>query len=129
VRQPRASAQNPTEAVANILRGKFLAGPLTRIRSFRLPVIALLVIGLAALGPWVGAASPADPVWIEGVYDAGDNDELVELLTEAKVAIERLGQSSLPGLLTAAGHPPLHEEPLVLTVSFSTPRLRSPPAA
>ena len=42
----------------------------------RLPVTALLVLVLAALGPLAGA-SPPDPSWIGGFYDAADGDDAV----------------------------------------------------
>ena len=46
----------------------------------RLPVTALLVLVLAALGPLAGA-SPPDPSWIDGFYDAADGDDAILAVT------------------------------------------------
>lgn len=40
-------------------------------------ITALLVAGAVALCPVLALASPPDPLWIGGVYDAGDWDEAV----------------------------------------------------
>ena len=42
----------------------------------RLPVTALLVLVLSTLGP-LASASPPDPGWIGGFYDAADGDDVV----------------------------------------------------
>ena len=46
----------------------------------RLPVTALLVLVLATLGP-LASASPPDPGWIGGFYDAADGDDAILAVT------------------------------------------------
>lgn len=46
----------------------------------RLSVTALLVLVLFALGP-LASASPPDPGWIGGFYDAADYDDVVLAVT------------------------------------------------
>jgi hypothetical protein len=46
----------------------------------RLSVTALLVLVLSALGP-LASASPPDPGWIGGFYDAADYDDVVLAVT------------------------------------------------
>ena len=41
-----------------------------------------LILLLTALLP-LAYASPADPIWIDGFYDAADNDDVVRLLMDA----------------------------------------------
>jgi hypothetical protein len=46
----------------------------------RLPVTALLALVLATLGP-LASASPPDPGWIGGFYDAADGDDAILAVT------------------------------------------------
>ncbi len=47
-------------------------------RSLLIAVVAMVV----ALIPVIAAASPPDPTWIGGIYDAADGDDLVALIGE-----------------------------------------------
>jgi len=42
----------------------------------RLAVVPLVALALVAL-PLLAQASPPDPTWVSGVYDAGDYDDVV----------------------------------------------------
>jgi len=46
----------------------------------RRPLTALLVLVLSTLGP-LASASPPDPGWIGGFYDAADGDDVVLAVT------------------------------------------------
>ncbi len=46
----------------------------------QLPVTALLVLVLATLAP-LASASPPDPSWIGGFYDAADGDDVILAVT------------------------------------------------
>jgi hypothetical protein len=46
----------------------------------RVPVTALVVLVLATLGP-LASASPPDPSWIGGFYDAADGDDAILAVT------------------------------------------------
>jgi len=69
--------------------------------SHLLVVVALILLGpLAALTP-LAYASPPDPVWIGGVYDGDDQDDVIVLIT------------SEHGAVTAAAEPDLLHSPVV----------------
>jgi hypothetical protein len=48
--------------------------------------VALLVILALGLASALAHASPPDPTWIGGVYDGGDGDDAVLVLTSADLA-------------------------------------------
>jgi hypothetical protein len=51
-------------------------------------VLALLLLGdLVMLTP-LAQASPPDPSWISGIYDGGDFDDVVTLVTSAASTVE-----------------------------------------
>jgi hypothetical protein len=47
-----------------------------------------LLISLALAGP-LAAASPTDPLWIPGIYDDADGDDIVGLSTGTAAAVRR----------------------------------------
>ena len=46
------------------------------VRSLRIVLVAMVL----ALIPFFAAASPPDPTWIGGIYNAADGDEIVALI-------------------------------------------------
>ncbi len=60
-----------------------------RVRSMkrRLPLVLILLSGLAVLAP-LAYASPPDPAWIGGVYDDDDFDDVVLAATSAEKWLE-----------------------------------------
>ena len=94
----------------------------------RLSVTALLLLVLTALGP-LASASPPDPWWIGGFYDAADYDEVVVAVTGMDqapplapvVAAEphaiRLGAVAPPARLA------------VRVFALTAPAVRAPPPA
>ena len=46
------------------------------VRSLRIVLVAMVL----ALIPFFAAASPPDPTWIGGIYDAADGDEIITLI-------------------------------------------------
>lgn len=52
-------------------------------RSMARGAIAIAVALLFGALPVLGHARPPDPVWIEGFYDDGDQDDLIALATSA----------------------------------------------
>jgi hypothetical protein len=53
----------------------------------RFPLIAILLNCLLLLVP-LAAASPPDPVWIPGIYDAADADDVVVAATSLESRLE-----------------------------------------
>lgn len=55
--------------------------------SGRLAVVALLLWTLIGLLP-LAYATPPDPSWVRGVYDDGDFDDVVSLITSTSAVVE-----------------------------------------
>jgi hypothetical protein len=79
----------------------------------RLSVTALLVLVLSALGP-LASASPPDPGWIGGFYDAADYDDVVLAVEPHAI---RLGSVAPPA------------RPAERVFAFTAPAVRAPPSA
>lgn len=96
-------------------------------RSHGLRVSVVLLVALAALAS-LAYASPPDPLWVAGIYDGADFDDVVSLVTNT----ETVDQSPQ---LVLAGLPPLVDSVLaigILVASLATTfafRPRSPPFA
>jgi len=80
----------------------------------RLAVAALLGLVLSTLGA-LAHASPPDPGWIGGFYDAADGDDVILAVT---------GMDQAPGL-----EPPLDVEPHALPLGTVVLRARQPERA
>ena len=87
-------------------------------------ILALLACLLAA--PVLAHASPPDPMWLPGIYDGGDLDDEVALITDTPVAAvfrpPVAGPARLAHRLTLAGSAPLPSDRSLLGA-----HLRSPP--
>src|SRR2546425_1094287 len=61
-------------------------------RLFRaLPALAMILsAGLVVIIP-LAYASPTDPTWVAGIYDAADYDEVIEVLTDSNAASDSRG--------------------------------------
>jgi hypothetical protein len=94
-----------------------------RGRSGRAWSMALLA-ALVAVVP-LAHASPTDPLWIAGIYDAADADDLVVAATSLESSVE----SDLFGVLrvsiVAAG--PLTAGPAILGATLRSVQARAPP--
>jgi hypothetical protein len=66
----------------------------------RLGVVLLGAIVTAVLTP-LAYASPPDPSWIAGIYDDGDYDDVVCLITSSNGTIDAVGPVSDPPLPVA----------------------------
>ena len=60
------------------------------VRPLLVGVLLCLVVGVSLLA----YATPPDPVWIAGIYDAADYDDVASMVTNTAVA----GQFDRPGL-------------------------------
>ena len=81
--------------------------------------IAVLVFLTIAVG-----ASPPDPVWIEGLYDAADGDDVVSQLSETVGSVEADTDKSLSPPQASLHSPPLQQSasnPLLLQVERGPP--------
>ena len=102
-----------------------LARVLARLRSGGRAYVLGVLLALLTLVP-LAHACPPDPVWIAGIYDAGDFDEVVCIITGTDtvgppVQLPWTASSRLVWVLTRFGVSP------VVAVVSSTVRPRSPP--
>src|SRR5262245_46354634 len=106
-----------------------LARLLAGVRSRRLhPFVLSLVLVLVALVP-LADASPPDPVWIAGMYDVADFDEVVVAVVSASdVARDILVVSVKPADVTAEMVRP-QAAFLGSAALASTFSIRAPPSA
>ena len=104
----------------------FLGRVLARVRSGQGRAYVLGVLfTLLTLVP-LAHASPPDPMWIEGIYDAGDFDEVVWTLTGADTVSPPVPLTGTAPLLLVSVLRGVGVSPVVAVVS-STVRPRSPP--
>jgi len=93
----------------------------------RRSLTALLVLVLATLGP-LASASPPDPSWIGGFYDAADGDDAILAVT---------GMDSPPPMPVVAveshavrlGHVAPMAARTERTIALAAPAVRAPPSA
>jgi hypothetical protein len=97
------------------------------VRS-RLFGLGLLLIAPAAL-PALAYASPADPVWVHGVYDDGDHDDVVWLATAAAADLAPPEVPHPPANVPPVSTVPLLAESAPHPAAASAVCPRAPPAA
>ena len=104
----------------------FLARVLARVRSGqgRAYVLGILSV-LLTLVP-LAHASPPDPQWIAGIYDAGDFDEVVWALIDADTVCPPAQLTAVAPLLLVDVLTEVRVLPVVAVVSTIV-RPRSPP--
>jgi len=90
------------------------------------PVGTLLVFSLALLAP-LAHASPPDPTWIHGVFDAADSDDAIIAATGTQCVTDGV-PSPAPVALIAAGAVSSPGSPGVFSSSHPVFRGRAPPA-
>jgi hypothetical protein len=91
----------------------------------------VLLASLIALYP-LAFASPPDPVWLTGIYDDADMDDVVWVISSTTALVERLTVERLTVVVAteflAVGTPHLAEAEL-LPIRFSSARpVRAPPS-
>jgi hypothetical protein len=94
----------------------------------RLSVTALLVLVLSALGP-LGSASPPDPGWIGGFYDAADYDDVVLAVTGMDPAPPLAPVVTIEPHAIRLGSVALPARPAERVFALTAPAVRAPPSA
>ena len=89
-------------------------------------VALLLLFPLALLAP-LAHASPPDPTWIHGVFDAADSDDAVIAATGTQCVTDGAGASEAVALIVAGAVPTLGV-PGALSSAHPVFRGRAPPA-
>jgi hypothetical protein len=93
------------------------------------PLVALIavIVALPAILPVLAYASPPDPSWVSGIYDDGDFDNVVVLITS--------GTGHFAPPIPADGRPfrvlierlPHHTEAVISTLGLFDSHPRAPP--
>jgi hypothetical protein len=91
--------------------------------------LVLLLVGCLFSSTPLAYASPPDPIWIEGIYDAADGDDVIVSICGAgwSVALDPL--ACLAPLLTAAPVVPRGETRLTSMTARPAFLGRAPPLA
>ena len=100
-------------------------GPMRTNRPQLAALGLVLLVCITVLTP-LAYASPADPSWILGMYDAADHDEVVFLITSALDAIVPIGKADVG----AARQTVLRAKPLdnsIFAAIIPSPQPRAPP--
>jgi len=90
--------------------------------------VLLLLACHISLTP-LAQASPPDPMWIVGVYDDDDYDDVVCLVTSSHGTIETVGLANAHPLLPVAGWVSALESDLAPGPSGFSSHSRAPPAS
>lgn len=107
-------------------RGRHTAVGSRRAGSVHRPATLLfLILLLAALTPFA-YASPPDPVWVPGIYDGGDYDDVVEMVTGASWVVAP--PAVVVGCAGALWWVPAPAASPVVVPALLAIYLRSPPA-
>jgi hypothetical protein len=91
--------------------------------------LALLLAGIVGILTPIAQASPPDPSWIRGMYDADDFDDVVALITSGAGLVSGITRIELRPVLiviTAILQP---DDRPVPSLSVASARPRAPPAA
>ncbi len=91
--------------------------------------LALILLGcLVSLTP-LAHASPPDPLWIEGVYDGADGDDIVETATSMASEHEGAPLVGLRPVLVIIGFVPLGSPVSRVLAAALAFHFRSPPSS
>lgn len=94
----------------------------------RIWALILLVGVIVALTP-MAYASPPDPSWIRGLYDAGDFDDVVMLLTSGVGVVEPFPLAGVDAVQSARDRIAPADALSVAAPVLSTDRSRAPPTS
>jgi hypothetical protein len=89
-------------------------------------LLAFRVAVLVLLTP-LASATPVDPLWIPGIYDEADYDDVICIVVDDQLAIQHPDRM-VDGIVTTTEQIATRGGPLAQDKRhFDTPRLRSPP--
>jgi len=91
--------------------------------------LALLLLPLVGGLTALAYASPPDPAWIEGIYDDGDSDDVIVMITSGVAAIAPVLLVDLRQTPPLVGPAPQVVVDPVSTPPFSPLQSRAPPAS
>ncbi len=105
-------------------------GPTRRLVSAPISSIpAAIALTVCATLPALAYASPPDPVWIQGIYDDADYDDVVGLVTAGSGDLGPAAPTDLQSTLPLAGNLQQRDDKATLARSTTVFRPRAPPAS
>jgi hypothetical protein len=90
--------------------------------------LALLLVGIVGILTPIAQASPPDPSWIRGMYDGGDFDDVIGLITFGSSLVAEIVRVEIRpelGIVTAVLTP---DDDSVPSHSVASAQPRAPPA-
>jgi hypothetical protein len=87
-----------------------------------------LLLALLAL-PALAHTTPPDPLWIPGIYDEADGDDVMRLLVDDGLAVRSASRANLESLPPNSRSRDPFRVTLVTAAAFGALRVRSPPIA
>ena len=100
---------------------------LLRLRQLTLSVAPIVFLVIALLTP-IAYASPPDPSWIRGVYDGGDFDDIIVLVTSGAGIVDPAWLTELRPLPPPAILPVQRADSFAAAPSPSSLHSRAPPS-
>src|SRR5215831_12206710 len=98
-----------------------------RVRRLKLSVTPILFLVIALLTP-MAYASPPDPSWIRGVYDGGDFDDIIVLVTSGAGIVDPAWLAELLSLPPPTILPVQRADSFVSAPAPSSLGSRAPPS-
>ncbi|HXJ82964.1 MAG TPA: hypothetical protein VMS64_30275 [Candidatus Methylomirabilis sp.] len=100
------------------------SGSLMNVKWWAAGLIALIIVSLTPLA----YASPPDPSWIRGLYDGGDFDDVVVMLTGGSGIIDPFPLIDVRPVLAVTGTVLQADAGFAPTRTLSTNLARGPPS-
>jgi len=99
-----------------------------RVSIFSRILPAVVALTVCAALPALAYASPPDPVWIQGIYDDADYDDVVGLITTASGDAASMVPADLSSPLPLIGNLQQSDEEVTLARTTAIVQSRAPPA-
>ena len=92
-------------------------------------VTVMLLVGVMGLLAPLADASPIDPTWVPGLWDNGDYDDVISVVTSTLGVVHAAGFRDLPRLTTVAPQAAWPLGPVGDARFLTRDRTRAPPLA
>jgi hypothetical protein len=92
-------------------------------------IFALILLAVAAALPALAYASPPDPVWVSGIFDDDDADDVIQFIESATALVEPLSFHIAPPTPVMVERPVQNRETLPVCPASSANPVRAPPTS
>ncbi len=90
--------------------------------------VTLLPLVLVVLFAPLNYSDLPDQTWLRGLWDGGDNDDIILQFESTGATVESLSLPSIDPVLVVVGYTPMLHETAVIPTVVSTIQDRAPPA-